>query len=97
MLAGVPKSAHLAPLRGAVSPGCGDRRRREWRQTSGRPGRGRHRERRNRRGFVDNLIARGIDPAVPRLFIIGGAKALSKAVRRTFGQAAAVWRCTVIR
>jgi Transposase, Mutator family len=32
--------------------------------------------------LIDNLIARGIDPAVPRLFIIDGAKALSKAIRR---------------
>jgi putative transposase len=45
--------------------------------------------------LIDNLIARGIDPAVPRLFIIDGAKALSKAIRRTFGQAAAVQRCQV--
>jgi putative transposase len=45
--------------------------------------------------LIDNLIARGIDPAVPRLFIIDGAKALSKAIGRTFGQAAAVQRCQV--
>ena len=32
---------------------------------------------------------------MPRLFIIDGAKALSKAIRRTFGQAAAVQRCQV--
>jgi hypothetical protein len=57
------------------------------------PDRGRHRERRNRPGT--RLLARGIDPAVPRLFIIDGAKALSKAVRRTFRQAAAVRRCQV--
>jgi hypothetical protein len=35
--------------------------------------------------LIDNLIARGLDPAVPRLFIIDGSKALSKAIRRSFG------------
>ena len=34
--------------------------------------------------LIDNLVERGLDPAVPRLFIIDGAKALSKAIRRTF-------------
>ena len=32
---------------------------------------------------------------MPRLFIIDGAKALSKAIRRTFGAAAAIQRCQV--
>ena len=45
--------------------------------------------------LLDNLTARGLDPAVPRLFILDGAKALSKAVRRTFGAAAAIQRCQV--
>ncbi len=45
--------------------------------------------------LLDNLIARGLDPEVPRLFIVDGAKALSKAVRRTFGVAAAIQRCQV--
>jgi transposase-like protein len=45
--------------------------------------------------LIDNLIERGLDPAVPRLFIIDGAKALSKAIRRTFGHAAAIQRCQV--
>jgi putative transposase len=45
--------------------------------------------------LIDNLIERGLDPAVPRLFIIDGAKALSKAIRRTFGRAAAIQRCQV--
>ena len=35
--------------------------------------------------LIDNLVARGFDPAVPRLFIIDGSKALSKAIRRSFG------------
>src|SRR6266446_5047806 len=43
----------------------------------------------------DNLVERGLDPAVPRLFIIDGAKALSKAIRRTFGRAAAIQRCQI--
>jgi Transposase, Mutator family len=34
--------------------------------------------------LIDNLIERGLDP-VCRLFIIDGAKALSKVIRRTFG------------
>src|SRR6266542_3022109 len=38
--------------------------------------------------LIDNLVERGLDPAVPRLFIIDGSKALSKAIRRTFGGAA---------
>src|SRR4030088_1938003 len=45
--------------------------------------------------LIDNLVERGVDPAVPRLFIIDGAKALSKAIRRTFGGAAAIQRCQV--
>ena len=32
---------------------------------------------------------------MPRLFIIDGAKALSKAIRRTFGRAAAIQRCQI--
>jgi transposase-like protein len=45
--------------------------------------------------LLDNLIARGLDPSVPRLFIVDGAKALSKAIRNTFGIAAAIQRCQV--
>ena len=44
---------------------------------------------------VDNLVERGLDPTVPRLFIIDGAKVLTKAIRRTFGAAAAIQRCQV--
>ena len=36
--------------------------------------------------LIDNLVERGLDPAVPRLFIIDGSKALSKAIRRSFGR-----------
>src|SRR6266700_6403398 len=34
--------------------------------------------------LIDNLVERGLDPAVPRLFIIDGSKALAKAIRRSF-------------
>jgi putative transposase len=42
---------------------------------------------------LDNLIERGLDPKVPRLFILDGAKALSKAVRATFGRQTLIQRC----
>jgi transposase-like protein len=45
--------------------------------------------------LIDNLVERGLDPEVARLFIIDGAKALSKAIRRTFGRAAAIQRCQI--
>ena len=45
--------------------------------------------------LLDNLTGRGLDPSLPRLFIVDGAKALSKAIRNTFGVAAAIQRCQV--
>jgi transposase-like protein len=45
--------------------------------------------------LLDNLVSRGLDPTTPRLFIVDGAKALSKAIRRTFGSAAAIQRCQI--
>ena len=45
--------------------------------------------------LLDDLVKRGLDPAVPRLFIIDGAKALSKAIRRTFGCDTPIQRCQV--
>ena len=45
--------------------------------------------------LIDNLVERGLDPTVPRLFIIDGAKALSKAIRRTFGRDTAIQRCQI--
>ena len=45
--------------------------------------------------LLDNLIERGLDPAVCRLFIIDGAKALSKAIRKTFGRHTPIQRCQV--
>jgi putative transposase len=43
--------------------------------------------------LLDNLVE--LDPAVVRLFIIDGAKALSKAIRRTFGRNTPIQRCQV--
>jgi putative transposase len=45
--------------------------------------------------LLDNLVERGLDPAVVRLFIIDGAKALPKAIRRTFGRNTPIQRCQV--
>jgi len=45
--------------------------------------------------LLDDLIGRGLDPATCRLFIIDGAKALSKAIRRTFGRDTPIQRCQV--
>ena len=45
--------------------------------------------------LIDNLVERSLDPTVPRLFIIEGSKALSKAIRATFGRDAAIQRCQI--
>ena len=45
--------------------------------------------------LVDNLIERGLDPKICRLFIIDGAKALSKAIRSSFGRHTPIQRCQV--
>jgi putative transposase len=45
--------------------------------------------------LIDNLIGRGLDPKVCRLFIIDGAKALSKVIRRTFGAHTPIQRCQI--
>jgi putative transposase len=45
--------------------------------------------------LIDNLIERGLDPAVCRLFIVDGAKALTRAIRRTFGAHTPIQRCQV--
>jgi len=45
--------------------------------------------------LIGNLVERGLDPAVPRLFIIDGSKALSKAIRAAFGRDAAIQRCQI--
>ena len=45
--------------------------------------------------LIDSLVARGLDPAVPRLFIIDGSKALSRAIRRSFGRHTPIQRCQI--
>ena len=45
--------------------------------------------------LIDNLIERGLDPKVCRLFIIDGAKALSKVIRATFGRHMPIQRCQI--
>lgn len=45
--------------------------------------------------LLDNLIERGLDPEVCRLFIVDGAKALTRAIRRTFGADIPIQRCQV--
>lgn len=47
------------------------------------------------RALLDNLVGRGLDPAVCRLFIVDGAKALSKAIRQVFGRHTPIQRCQV--
>jgi hypothetical protein len=43
--------------------------------------------------LIDNLIERGLDPKACRLFIIDGARALSKVIRRSFGAHTPIQRC----
>lgn len=45
--------------------------------------------------LLDNLIERGLDPKLCRLFIVDGSKALIKAIRRTFGRHTLIQRCQV--
>ncbi|MGH7117840.1 MAG: IS256 family transposase [Acetobacteraceae bacterium] len=45
--------------------------------------------------LLGNLVERGLDAKVCRLFIIDGAKALRKAIRRTFGKLTPVQSCQV--
>jgi transposase-like protein len=45
--------------------------------------------------LLDDLIERGLDPKVCRLFIVDGSKALVKAIRRTFGRHTPIQRCQV--
>jgi putative transposase len=45
--------------------------------------------------LIDDLVERGLDPTVPRLFVIDGSKALSKAIRRSFGSHTPIQRCQI--
>lgn len=45
--------------------------------------------------LLDDLVERGLDPRICRLFILDGAKALKKAVRNTFGKHTPIQRCQI--
>jgi len=45
--------------------------------------------------LLESLVGRGLDPSICRLFIIDGAKALTKAIGRTFGSHTPIQRCQV--
>lgn len=45
------------------------------------------------RALLSDLIARGLDPDSPRLWIIDGAKAIRRAITEVFGASALVQRC----
>ena len=47
------------------------------------------------RALLADLVERGLDPERPRLWVIDGAKALARAIRDLFGEAALVQRCQV--
>ena len=42
--------------------------------------------------LIDNLISRGLDPDVPRLFIVDGAEVLSRATVRQTSRNVKLWR-----
>lgn len=45
--------------------------------------------------LLNDLISRGLDAQEPRLYVLDGGKALSKAVKNTFGKKAVLQRCQV--
>src|SRR3984893_12788612 len=45
--------------------------------------------------LIEDLIERGLDPAVPRLFIIDGSKALAEAIRHSFSRHTPIPRCQI--
>jgi transposase-like protein len=47
------------------------------------------------RQMLSNLVTRGLDPSVTRLFVIDGSSALRAALRDVFGKRALVQRCQV--
>jgi len=47
------------------------------------------------KGLLDDLIKRGLDPTLPRLFVLDGSKALHKGVQDTFGSNSPIQRCQV--
>jgi len=47
------------------------------------------------KGLLEDLIRRGLDASLPRLYVLDGGKALHKAVKDTFGKTAFIQRCQV--
>jgi transposase-like protein len=47
------------------------------------------------RELLEDLVERGLDFTIPRLYVLDGAKALSSAVKRHAGEAALIQRCQV--
>ena len=45
--------------------------------------------------LLDDLVERGLDPRVKRLYVLDGSKALRSAVKKTFGDASPVQRCQI--
>ena len=45
--------------------------------------------------LLDDLIERGLDPTICRLFIVDGAKALTRAITNTFGKHTPIQRCQI--
>jgi len=45
--------------------------------------------------LLDNLVSRGLNPDICYLFVVDGAKALSKAIRQTFGRHVPIQRCQI--
>jgi putative transposase len=45
--------------------------------------------------LIDNLVTRGLDPAICRLFIVDGSRALLKSIRASFGRNTLIQRCQV--
>jgi transposase-like protein len=47
------------------------------------------------KSLLGDLVERGLDPERARLFVIDGAKALTSAIRKTFGPLAEIQRCQI--
>ena len=47
------------------------------------------------KSLLGDLVERGLDPERSRLFVIDGAKALTSAIRKTFGPLAEIQRCQI--
>ena len=83
------------PHRGGPDAAGRRRHRRRRGQASARRDRRSNRECRRGAGPLGQSGRRGFDPTVCRLFVVDGAKALSKAIRKTFGRHTPIQRCQV--